>query len=87
MQQLNDRNEFVNFPEGLPIRADVHLLRSFPLHRHKEPEVLLDIRGSFFAEFKGSRVRVSECDVVVIIPNVIHAADQTEEAIRSSPCG
>ncbi len=76
---MNDRYEFVEYLEGLPIKAYVHTVRSFPLHWHKELEVLLAIKGSFFVEFRGELVRVSEGDIVVIGPNVIHATSQTEE--------
>ncbi|HQA98153.1 MAG TPA: helix-turn-helix domain-containing protein [Clostridia bacterium] len=76
---MNERYEFIEYLEGLPIRVYLHSVRSFPFHWHQELEILMSIKGSFYVEYKGKMMRIKEGDLVVIGPNIIHATNQTEE--------
>ncbi|HQO55653.1 MAG TPA: AraC family ligand binding domain-containing protein, partial [Clostridia bacterium] len=70
---MNERYEFIEYLEGLPIRVYLHSVRSFPFHWHQELEILMSIKGSFYVEYKGKMMRIKEGDLVVIGPNIIHA--------------
>lgn len=76
---MYNRYEIVEYSDVLPVRTGFWPIDSVHLHWHQEIEILFVLKGSVNVMIQNNAHIISEGEIIVISPNLMHATQQTEE--------
>lgn len=77
--RLKYQYEFIEYTEGLPLKAFVHSVDAYAYHWHKEMEIMFVLQGSVEIRVGQELYTLRENDLILVNRNEVHSTNRTDE--------